>query len=152
MTPLRHPKFNVALALLASVALSGAASADVGGRPFYAVLTGAAEIPGPGDANGSGTARITINPGKSEVCWKLTATDIAPATLAHIHVGDATEAGGVVVTLTPPTSGTSSGCVFADPELTAAILANPAEYYVNVHNADFPGGAIRGQLSSKKPK
>jgi hypothetical protein len=27
------------------------------------------------------------------------------------------------------------------------ILKNPADYYVNVHNAEFPLGALRGQLS-----
>jgi hypothetical protein len=32
------------------------------------------------------------------------------------------------------------------PSLFAEILANPPGYYFNIHNADFPGGAIRGQL------
>jgi hypothetical protein len=29
----------------------------------------------------------------------------------------------------------------------ASILAQPASYYVNVHTAEFPGGAVRGQLA-----
>jgi hypothetical protein len=37
--------------------------------------------------------------------------------------------------------------VEVDRELALAILKHPAAYYVNVHNADFPAGAARGQLS-----
>ena len=36
-------------------------------------------------------------------------------------------------------------CVTADPALLEEIAANPTGYYVNLHNARFPGGAIRGQ-------
>jgi hypothetical protein len=52
-----------------------------------------------------------------------------------------------VVPLTPPTSGVSSGCTSADPNLIKAIIQHPEKYYVNVHTAEFPGGALRGQLS-----
>lgn len=150
MTP-RHPVTGMSLALLASPVLAGVTSAaDVGGRPFYAVLTGAAEIPGPGDPDGGGAARITINPGKSEVCWELTAEDIGTATAAHIHEGSLTEAGPIVVTLSAPTGGAASGCRSVDSAEVAEILADPAGYYVNVHSTDLPAGAIRGQLSSKK--
>jgi hypothetical protein len=29
------------------------------------------------------------------------------------------------------------------------IRSNPSGFYVNVHNAKFPGGAIRGQFFSR---
>ena len=119
-----------------------------GGAAISATLTGAAEVPGPGDPDGSGTARVTLNPGEGEVCFNLEVDNIGAATASHIHVGGATVAGPVVVTLAPPPSGGSStACVSADRELVLEIRKNPSEYYVNVHNAEFPGGAIRGQLS-----
>jgi hypothetical protein len=139
---------SIGAALLLALATSVAALADDGGRPFSTTLTGAAEVPGPGDPDGSGTAALRLNPGQQEVCFELTVSGIAPATAAHIHVGPAGVAGPVVVPLAAPTSGTSSGCVTGvDPELIKAIIQNPQAYYVNVHNAEFPAGALRGQLS-----
>ena len=53
----------------------------------------------------------------------------------------------VVIPLDPPTTdGLVSGCVTADPALLADIVAHPGNYYVNVHNAPYPAGALRGQL------
>jgi hypothetical protein len=117
-----------------------------GGRPLSAELTGAAEVP-PANPDGSGFAMITLNQGQGMVCWELSVTDIAPATAAHIHRAPAGVNGPVVVPLSPPTDGFSSGCISADPELIKEIRQSPEEFYVNVHNADFPGGAVRGQLS-----
>ncbi len=119
---------------------------ETGGRPLTAHLTGAAEVPGPGDPDGSGHAIISLNQGQGEVCWHLQVADIAAATAAHIHVGAAGVAGGVVVPLSAPSSGEATGCRSADPALIKAIRQNPGNYYVNVHNAAFPPGALRGQL------
>jgi len=120
-----------------------------GGRPLSASLTGAAEIPGPGDSNGTGTATFRLNPGQGKVCFVLTAANITlPATLAHIHLGAAGSAGDPVVTLVAPdATGTSSGCVSASSATIKAILKNPSGYYANIHTSDFPAGAIRGQLT-----
>lgn len=128
-------------ALLATPALS-----QNGGRPLSASLTGAAEVPGPGDTDGGGSARITVNPGQGEICYKITVRDIVPATAAHIHKGGRTVAGPVVRGLGAPTSGSSEGCAPVTRELALDILKNPANYYVNVHNSQFPAGAVRGQL------
>ena len=66
--------------------------------------------------------------------------------MAHIHVGAAGQPGPVVVNLDPPTRGFSANCTTVDPALAGAIAATPGNYYVNVHNADFQAGAVRGQL------
>jgi hypothetical protein len=132
---------SVAVVLAFSIALAG-------GRPLSTDMTGAAERPGPGDPDGTGTAHFTLNQGQGEICFELSVSNIAPATAAHIHIAPPTDPGPVVVPLTPPdASGFSSGCVSVDPELIKAIRQNPENYYVNVHNADFPAGAVRGQLS-----
>lgn len=135
----------IASAAAASI-IATTSFAQTGGRPLTATLTGEAEVPGPGDPDGTGEARVTINPGQGQICYTLTVRDIAPATMAHIHEGSADEAGPVRVNFTPPTSGTSSGCTAVDRSLALEILKNPADYYVNVHNNEFRPGAIRGQL------
>lgn len=129
-----------------ALALTTAGAAFAGGQTFTAHLDGASEVPGPGDPDGSGHATITVNRGQGEVCWWIEVQGIDPATAAHIHVGAADVAGPVVVGLTPPTEGSSSGCAEVDRELAKAIAKDPANYYVNVHNAAFPAGALRGQL------
>jgi hypothetical protein len=121
--------------------------ADQGGKLLTATLLGANEVPGPGDPDGSGTARITVNNGQSTICYEITVSGIAPATMAHIHLGGPTVSGPVVQGLIAPTNGSSSGCIETTNErLLEGLRKNPENYYVNVHNREFPGGAIRGQL------
>jgi len=145
---MRSSRTVIAIMTLAAVMLVSVATVSAaGGRSLSTTLTGAAEVPGPGDPDGSGTATLTINPGLRTVCYSLTVTGIEPPTAAHIHVGSASVAGRVVVPLSAPTSGSSSGCAAVTQTLALAIIKDPANYYVNVHNADYPGGAVRGQLS-----
>lgn len=143
-------KFTVLHMILIALTVLALASIAAGGRPFTTTLSGAAEIPGPGDPDGSGTATITLNPGTGEVCWQIHVSGIAlPATGAHIHlINPATGFGGVVVALTAPDmTGHSSGCTTADRDLIKDIMKNPDKYYVNVHSTEFPAGAVRGDLS-----
>ena len=121
---------------------------EQGGRPLSTTLTGAAEVPGPGDTDGGGSVKVTLNQGKNQVCFELTVSNIATATAAHIHEAPTGQAGPPVVTLEPPPAeGSSKNCVSADAELIKRIRQNPENFYVNVHNAEFPNGAVRGQLS-----
>ena len=132
--------------LLATVVMATSGSTE--GRPLSAAMTGPEEVP-PGDPDGTGSARFTLNQGLGRVCFELAVEDIATATAAHIHAAPAGDPGPIVVPLTAPDeNGTSSGCVEdVDPDLIKAIRQNPENYYVNVHNAEYPPGAVRGQLS-----
>ena len=56
-----------------------------GGRKIAASLTGAAEVPGPGDPNGAGLFEARVNPGTERICYTITASAIDNATVAHIH-------------------------------------------------------------------
>jgi len=137
---------RIALAALAAASLSAPAFAET--TSLSARLTGAAEKPGPGDPDGAGHATVKVYTAKSEVCYTLMVEKIAAATMAHIHKGAADAAGGVVMPLAKPDpAGKASGCATVAADLAKDIAANPAGYYVNVHNAEFPPGAVRGQLS-----
>jgi hypothetical protein len=107
-------------------------------------LTAAAEVPGPG--KGSGTATLTFDSDKGQVCYMLMSSGTDTPTMAHIHKGAAGVAGGVVVALAPPATGMSEGCAPLAADVLADMVAHPANYYVNVHTAAFPAGAMRGQL------
>jgi len=140
-------KFVLILALVGLCALALAAPVmGAGGRPLSTDLNGGEEFPGPGDPDGSGFAKLRLNPGLGQICYSITVTGIESATMAHIHEGDEGTAGPVVVGLEPPRDGSSEGCASADRALVKDIMKNPSDYYVNVHNADFPAGAVRGQL------
>jgi hypothetical protein len=108
-------------------------------------LTGTVERPA-GDPDGSGTARIFFDVSEGLVCWALVVRGVSPIAAAHIHSGVAGETGPIVVPLGAPTRGASKGCTAASRALIRQIIANPAGYYVNTHNADYPAGALRGQL------
>lgn len=138
----------VAAAVVAAGVTPTWATADQGGRPLGADLVGAREVP-PADPDGSGTASLTVNPGQQSVCYELTVQGILlPATAAHIHKAPEGVNGPVVVPLSAPNvDGLAGGCVDVDRDLVKDILKNPDDYYVNVHNTTFPGGAVRGQLS-----
>jgi hypothetical protein len=140
------------LVLFASTAM--AQPVAEGGRKFTTELTGEAEVtaagvPNQGDLDGTGTASLTLNVGQQRVCWDITVDGIASPTRGHIHKAPPTTTGGVVVTFFESDSVDLNGCTTTpvDRTLLKDILQNPSAYYVNIHNADFPAGALRGQLS-----
>ena len=129
----------VTLALVPATALGAVHK----GRSLHASLRGASEVP-KGDPNGSGTAEVKIN--GTQVCWELTTARIGAPTAAHIHKAPPGKAGPVVVAFGAAYG--QKGCVAAPAAVAGAIQGNPSAYYVNVHNAAYPQGAVRGQLRS----
>ena len=134
-----------------------AAPASAAVKTLEASLSGgSAEVPDPGDPDGSGAARVAIDVKKEKLCFILVVLDITlPAAAAHIHAGATGVAGDIVVALEAPEEidgtgiGLATGCVHDQPRpLLRDIKNNPAQYYVNVHTSDFPGGAVRGQLEA----
>jgi hypothetical protein len=128
--------------MIALVCAAGATAAMQKGS-LHAALTGKAETP-KGDPDGSGTAEVKIT--GTKVCWEIHVAKVGTIMAAHIHKGKPGVAGPVVVPFGAAFK--SKGCTTGSASLTAAILKNPSAYYVNVHNAKYPGGALRGQLHS----
>jgi hypothetical protein len=118
------------------------------GWKLHTFMNGSQEVPGPGDPDGWGRAKVRVNPTAEQLCVDMWVKNIMPATAAHIHEAPAGVAGPVVVTLpTPNADGYASGCVSVDSNELMEIKNDPSDYYVNVHNAAYPNGAVRGQLS-----
>jgi len=134
-------------AAAAALAVGGCAQSGLPRRmELTSTLTGYQAVPGPGDLDGTGTARARVDAETGQVCWELNARGIDPATTAHIHRGDAGSVGPPVVPLTAPAQERSEGCATVAVELAREMVVRPHGFYVNVHNAAFPGGAMRGQL------
>ena len=120
-------------------------------KPYIASLKGSNEVPGPGDADGAGAATVSfaaVNGTTTQVCWDMSYSGIGTPTLAHIHTGAAGASGPPIVDFGSPTANTFRGCLDIATTVAQPIIANPANFYVNVHTAEFPTGAIRGQLAA----
>jgi hypothetical protein len=147
---------TVALSAVAAVMTASGALADPKTATFTIQLSGAAEVcptaPGTCGGPGTGTATIEIDRNARTLCYAITTQNVTlPLLAAHIHVAPAGEAGPVVVPLFGEPVNAAAvprTCLTGlDKNLLKDILRNPENYYVNVHNAPFPNGAVRGQLA-----
>lgn len=136
-------------ALFAALATTAALASPALAKPvtLTATLTGAAQTGG-GDADGSGGFKVDADDETGDFCFTLWAEKTTKPTMAHIHEGAAGADGKPVATL-DITGKDSDACIAMEPALIKQLVANPAGYYVNVHTADFPNGAVRGQLEKK---
>ncbi len=107
------------------------------------------ETPNPADPDGVGFAVITFDPGAGTITFTAYVQNISlPISASHIHRGAAGVTGPVIIPFNQPfVNGVSTGTLTSiAPSFFAEILANPPGYYFNIHNGDFPGGVVRGQL------
>lgn len=136
----------VALAVATAVATPAAAQTT-----WYAVDL-AGDRAG-GDPDGRGVAAVGFD--GTDTRFYIWVTSIEQPTAAHIHTGAAGANGGVAIDLEASFSEVASGVFVAHGEVTngvpADVLADPAGFYVNVHNADYPAGAVRGQVLGDGP-
>jgi hypothetical protein len=132
-------KSILAVAVLASLAAAPAfASIDT----YAAFLYGANEVPA-ADLDGFGAATLTIDNVADTVSWAFLALNIdLPLSGAHIHTGAAGVNGPVIVNF----SGNLTGSGLFDTDLNQITPGTASGFYVNLHNAAYPSGAIRGQL------
>ena len=149
-------------ALVAAPAFAGHTNtlleADLTGRAQVS-STGSKAITG--DPNGRGSVYVFgVDGDPTTLCYvlevsKVAETELAPGNgrAAHIHRGAEGTNGPVEVNLAWPQDGQAADCLTEgeagkglDPGEVQRILANPHDYYVNVHNTEFPDGAVRGQL------
>ncbi len=126
-----------------------AAGASAQVSTYTALLKGVNETPVPADPDGIGFAVITFDQGAGTITFTAYAQNIASVTASHIHRGAAgVDKGTIIIPFNQPfVNGVSSGTLTGiAPSFMAEVVANPPGYYFNVHTADFPNGAIRGQL------
>ena len=138
----------VLAALAALLVLAAPASAKV--KKLESTLKGSNEMPA-ADPDGSGTAKLRLDAAKKRVCFTIRVKNVDGVAAAHIHAGGKNVASGSIVVdlIKAPADGpTFTGCTkHVKKALIRKILNHPRRYYVNVHTTEFPGGAVRGQLS-----
>jgi len=121
------------------------------GGPLTALLDGDQQVSAAGDPDGH--AGVFVAARGRRVDFSATWSGIGAPTDGHLHTGAAGVSGPVSVPLFSAPSGLPvsingvAGTVAGlDPAVLKGINAHPAGYYADLHTADFPDGAVRGQL------
>jgi CHRD domain len=144
------------MVLVAGLVAATEATAQPDSGTSVSATTFTIPLSGPG---GTGTAFLAINPG-GKVCYVIEVTLTTPGDVpqepgpgignAHIHTF---ATGGIAVHLDSTFTALGNGmfiaadCVRGDKDVVRDVLANPEQYYVNIHTASFPAGAVSGALA-----
>ncbi|WP_210438569.1 CHRD domain-containing protein [Nocardioides xinjiangensis] len=142
----------LALLVLVVAALVGGASAA---SAEVRVIT--VHLAPSGDADGSGVATLRLRSDQELVCYSIVVRDIGVPTepapgIGSAHIHGPLPAGGIAIDLDTvfraagPSTYVARDCVSADSDAIDAVLADPELFYLNVHNVEFPGGAVQGSL------
>ena len=100
-----------------------------------------------GAPNGSGLAVISINASSSELCWRFSRLkNVTAPTVARLYQSFPGASGRNGYHLGGAYK--SSGCVALPSDVLGLIEARAQVFYVNIHDAQFPGGAVRGPLQA----
>lgn len=162
-------RLGIAVTALA-LGIAGCGGSNNGGTPtqpsnltvFTVQLSPANEVPPITNAEQSarGTAVITVNSQSNTIDFNVSLNSFpttSALTAAHIHPGAAGVNGGVLVgtgltSANAPSLASGSatfsftGVAPASADTITQILANPQNFYFNVHTTLNGGGAVRGQL------
>jgi hypothetical protein len=112
---------------------------------YQGAMTGPEVVPGPGDTDGTGTFKVTIDNSSNQLCYELAWQNVDQPDAAHIHVGDPNQAGQIMVDLDLPTNGPKA-CMPVDSTSVGHMTGGAKSHYVDLHNAPHPDGSVRGQL------
>ena len=161
-------RWILGIAALAAVGIPRMAIAGHTNTVLHTMLDGSSEVAEDGDmsmlvgdANGMGEAYVFgIDGDEMTLCYQVVVSGVqlvpvGEGMAAHIHEGARGENGPVVAALAGPEDGNAADCLTEGEEgkfptgeagIVQRILNNPENFYVNVHNPQYPNGAIRGQL------
>lgn len=162
---MRH-RIRVAVgSVFCAALLAGAQPAGAASQVFQINGNGAKEVsaggtPNQGDPDGTSSGTITLDNGTGSgttgsaiINVVLSNLDVGTIDLTghHIHNAPATTTGSIVIDFGDPdtirSGNTLSGTITGLPASTiTAVFANPTNFYYNIHNAQFTGGAVRSQL------
>jgi hypothetical protein len=138
-------------ALLALTAVPAAAQEGTGVKcTLFTALKPGNEVP-PSGSLAFGAAAVHIDGNRLSFAVAIANLSRETFTAGHIHVAPAGMNGPVVVPLFSSTGVSprvffQAASVTIDPALGEAICGTPANYYVNYHTVERPGGTTRGQL------
>ncbi|MYY10988.1 CHRD domain-containing protein [Streptomyces sp. SID4919] len=132
----------------------GTATATGTSTVLAASLRGANEVPpasgaAVGDPDGGALLFLRVKGDKVSVAVKW--HGVTPPTALHIHDGVKGVNGAIEVDYTPLLGAARGNSLTAtvtvtDRTVLQRLRDDPAGFYANLHTAEFPGGAVRGQL------